>query len=142
MLSASTKKSLATALAGAALASALVVSGASAHYGFSSGHTYQDLRSPDAADAARAAANPPPPSSIAASVGKEYQDLRSPDTRDVAEGSRPTPAQQPVVDEPSEPSGFDLVSAAIGAVAAAALSLMLMATLSIRRPTGGRAASA
>ena len=146
MFSAAYKKRLATAMAGAALASALVVSGAYASHGYSAGHVYQDLRSPDAADAGRPAGDPPdvapPPSSIAASAAKQYQELRSPDTRDLAEGSRPTPVQQPVVDEPSEPSGFDLVSAAIGAIAAAGLSLVLMATLSMRRAPGRRAASA
>ena len=124
MPSATFKKRLTTALAAAALSSALAASGAYAHYGSQSG------ASPEVA---------PPASSIAASAAEEYQDLRS---AGVAEGSRPTPAQQPVVDEPSEPSGFDLVSAAIGAVAAGALSLVLMATLSMRRPTGRRAASA
>jgi hypothetical protein len=121
MPSATYKKRLATALAAAALASALAVSGAHAHYGS------QSVPSPEAA---------PPPSSIAASAGEEYQDLRS---AGLAEGSRPTPAQQPVVDEPS---GFDVVSAAIGAVAAAALSLVLMATIGMRRPAGRRAARA
>jgi hypothetical protein len=132
MFSATYKKRLATALAGAALASALVVSGASAD--------------PHAIDAANRAANPPaaapPPSSIAASAGDEYQDLRAPDTRDQAEGYSPTLEPQPVADGPSEPTGFDLVSAAIGAVAAGALSLVLMATLGLRRSTGRRPASA
>jgi hypothetical protein len=132
MFSAAYKKRLATALAGAALASALVVSGASAD--------------PHAIDAYNRAANPPevapPPSSIAAPAGDEYQDLRMPDTRDAAEGYAPTLEPQPVADEPSEPAGFDLVSAAIGAVAAGALSLVLMATLGLRRPAARRAASA
>ena len=44
----------------------------------------------------------PPPSSIAASAEDEYQSLRA-------------ATQQPSVDEPSEPSGFDFASAAIGA---------------------------
>jgi hypothetical protein len=123
MPSASYRKRLATALAAAALASALAVSGAHAHYG---------LQSPGSQEVA------PPPSSIAASAGEKYQDLRSAGSGEPA-GSRPTLAQQPVVDEPS---GFDLVSAAIGAVAATALSLVLIATLSTRRPTGRRAASA
>ncbi len=123
MPSATYKKRLATALAAAALASALAVSGAHAHYGS------QSVPSPEVA---------PPASSIAASAGEEYQALRSAGTGDLA-SARPAPAQQPVVDEPS---GFDPVSAVIGAVAAAALSLVLMATLSTRRPTGGRAASA
>jgi hypothetical protein len=119
MLSAAFKTRLATALAGAALASALVVSGASAD--------------PHAIDAHNRAVNPPPVASP--------QDLRMPDTRDQAEGYSPTLESHPVADEPSSPSGFDWVSAAIGAVAAAGLSLVLMATLGLRRPTR-RAASA
>jgi hypothetical protein len=156
MFPAAYKKRLATALAGAALASALAVSGAWAHYG------YQATESPDV---------PPPPSSIAVSAAEEYQELRSPDAVDAAReaGDPPsveTPAQtgsypvgevydkirppdtpvaantQPVAAEPAEPSGFDLVSAAIGAVAAGALSLLLMATLGTRGPAGRRPASA
>jgi hypothetical protein len=123
MPSAAYKKRLATAIAAAALASSMAVSGAHAHYG---------SQSPGSQEV------PPPASSIAASAGEEYQALRSTGTGDLA-SARPTPAPQPLVDEPS---GFDLVSAAIGAVAAAALSLVLIATLSTRRPTGRRAASA
>jgi hypothetical protein len=123
MPSASYKKRLATAMAAAALASAMAVSGAHAHYG---------SQSPGSQKV------PPPASSIAASAGEKYQDLRSAGSGEPA-GSRPTLAQQPVADEPS---GFDPLSAVIGAVAAAALSLVLMATLSTRRPTGRRAASA
>jgi hypothetical protein len=147
MFSPAFKTRLATALAGAALASALVVSGASAHYG-------QQTDNPEYV--------PPPPSSIAVSAAEEYQDLRSPDTRDLAdgyapgssqdlrapdtrdaaEGYQPELPQQPVADEPSEPSGFDWVSAAIGAIAAGALSLVLIATLGMRRPPRDRPASA
>jgi hypothetical protein len=123
MPSATYMKRLTTALAAAALASALAVSGAHAHYGS------QSVPPPEVA---------PPASSIAASAGEEYQALRSAGTGDLA-SVRPAPAQQPVADEPS---GFDPVSAVIGAVAAAALSLVLIATLSTRRPTGRRAASA
>ena len=121
MPSATYKKRLATALAAAALSSALAVSGAHAHYGS------QPVPSQEVA---------PPASSIAASAGEEYQDLRS---AGLAEVSRPTATQQPVVDEPS---GFDLVSAAATAPIAAALSLVLMATIGMRRPAGRRAASA
>lgn len=157
MFSAAYMKRLATALCGAALASAMAVSGASADPHAIDTHnralaegqsadTYQDLRSPDTVDAARAAGDPPevaaPPSSIAASAGDSYQDLRSPDTRDYAEGYAPPSQSQPVVDEPSEPAGFDLTSAAIGAVAAGGLSLLLMAILGMRRPAGRRPASA
>jgi|SRR5215204_3658950 len=123
MPSASYRKRLATALAAAALASALAVSGAHAHHGF---------QSPGSQEVA------PPASSIAASAGEEYRALRSAGTGNLA-SARPAPAQQPVADEPF---GFDPVSAAIGAVAAAVLSLVLMASLSTRRPTGRRAASA
>jgi hypothetical protein len=120
MYSAAYKKRLATAMAGAALASALAVSGASAHYGS------QPVSSPEVA---------PPPSSIAASAAEEYQDLRSPDAVEA-------PEPQPVADEPSEPAGFDLASAAIGAVVAGGLSLVLMATLGMRRAPRRRAAGA
>ena len=65
-----------------------------------------------------------------------------PDTVDAANGYYPTVAQQPVADEPSEPSGFDFVSAAIGAIAAGAVALLLMALLGLRRPPRGRPASA
>ena len=113
MFSAANRKSLTTALAGAALACALVVSGASADEG------YQDLRSPDAVDAARAAGDPPRVDG--------YQDLRSPDTRDQAENYQPTPESQPAADEPASPTGFDWASAAIGAAAGTALLVMLLA---------------
>ena len=73
---------------------------------------------------------PPPPSSIAASAGQEYEKLRAPG------------ASQPVVDEPSAPSGFDWVSAAIGAVAAAGVAVVSIAALGMRRPAARRAASA
>jgi hypothetical protein len=114
MFSAAYRKCLATAMVVAALAIALPVSGASADYGSHPGAT------PEVA---------PPPSSIATSAADEYQNLRA-------------ATQQPVVAEPSEPSGFDLVSAAIGAAVAGGLSLLLMASLSARRPTRRRPASA
>ncbi len=146
MFSPASKKRLTTALAGAALASALVVSGASADPHAIDAHNRATGEVPYVA---------PPASSIAASAGDEYsglrdpagpgaqgQDLRSPDTRDMAEGYAPTVEPQPVANAPSEPSGFDPVSAVIGAVAAGALSLLLMAALGIRRPTSRGAASA
>jgi hypothetical protein len=71
----------------------------------------------------------PPPSSIAVSAKDHYQSLRA-------------AAQPPTVDEPSETSGFDVASAAIGAAVAAGLSIVFAAGLGIRRPAGGRAASA
>jgi hypothetical protein len=136
---------LAVALTGAALATVALAPGASAI-------PYQDLRSPDAADAARTAGDAPPPSSIAASAGAVYQDLRSPDARDTAlppqlratglqsaqdlrspdardaaSGYSPPTASQPVVDESPASDGFDWSSAAIGAAAGAGLLLILIA---------------
>jgi hypothetical protein len=66
----------------------------------------------------------PPPSSIAASAGQdeEYEALRAP------RGSTPVAAA-----EPTAPTGFDWVSAAIGAVAAAGLALVSVAAISMRR---------
>jgi hypothetical protein len=75
---------------------------------------------------------PPPPSSIAASAGQEYEALRAPKTE----------ASQPVADQPSPPSGFDWVSAAIGAIATAGVAVVSIATLSMRKPAVRRAASA
>ena len=135
------KQRLATALAGAAIASALGASGASAHHGSQASEPPQV---------------PPPPSSIAAPAGEAYTDLRSPDAassdRSVdlrSPDSRNQPADYTatvvspaVADEPSEATGFDLTSAAIGAIAAAAVSLVLIATLGTRGPFGRRAASA
>lgn len=126
MFSPSTRKSLATALAGAALASAVAVSGASA-----------DLHAIDAA--ARAAGDLPETTAPSGSypVGEGYQDLRAPDTRDAAEGYAPTVDLEAVADEPSPTGGFDWVSAAIGAVAGTALLIVLLAFgggLARRRP--------
>jgi len=64
---------------------------------------------------------PPPPSSIAASAGEEYEALRAPDESTAA------------VDAPAVAGGFDWASAAIGAVAAAALSLVSLAAIATRR---------
>jgi hypothetical protein len=74
----------------------------------------------------------PPPSSIAASAGQEYEALRAPKTV----------ASQPVADQPSTPSGFDWVSAVIGAIAAAGVAVVFIAALGMRRPAARRAASA
>jgi hypothetical protein len=121
MCSAAYRKRLATVIASAAVASALAVSGASA----------QGSQPGSAREVA------PPPSSIAASAAEEYNDLRAPNGVEPA-----TPEPQPVADEPSEPAGFDLVSAAIGAVVGGGLSLVLMATLGMRRAPRSRPASA
>jgi hypothetical protein len=120
MFSATYKKRLATALAGAALASALVASAASAD--------------PHAIDAAAREADPP------AVAPAPHQDLRSPDTRDHAEDYQPTLAPQPAVEAPSSQGGFDLVSAAIGAAAGTGVVIVLLAAGGIarRRPPTGR----
>lgn len=78
-------------------------------------------------------APPPPPSSIAMSAGDEYEALRAPTTVVAPE---PVAASEPVA--PSAPTGFDWVSAAIGAAATAGLALVSLATMGTRR----RAASA
>jgi hypothetical protein len=77
---------------------------------------------------------PPPPSSIVVGSGQEYEyeQLRAPNT---------VPSQ-PAADEPSAPGGFDWVSAAIGAVAAAGVAVVSIAALGMRKPSARRAASA
>jgi hypothetical protein len=72
---------------------------------------------------------PPPPSLMAASAAKEYALLRACGAQD----DKTTVVSTPVHREPSPPVGFDWVSAAIGAAAAAGLSLVAMATLGMRR---------
>jgi hypothetical protein len=111
-------------LVGAALAAAVMAPGAfaqdtpgaDAHAALEAqsqpGISYDDVRSPDARDTTRAAS----PS----------EDVRSPDARDL-----PAPAfeSEPIVDVPSVPSGFDWISAAIGAAAGTGMLLVLMAFL-------------
>jgi hypothetical protein len=111
MFPAAYKKGLATALAGAALASGLAVSGASANY--------ERTQSPDAVP-------PPPPSSIAASAAEEYAKLRAPN-----QDSQPVPA-----DETPPSDGFDVLSAAIGAAAGAGVLIVALAAAGLvrRRP--------
>ena len=88
------------------------------------------LAAPAAAVTREASDVPPPPSLIAASAGQGYETLRAPG------------ASEPVADEPSAPRGFDWVSAAIGALAAAGVAVVSMATLAMRKPVARRAASA
>jgi hypothetical protein len=126
MLSAAFKKRLTNALAGAALASALAVSGASAA-------PAEQMIPRTTGDTPEVA---PPPSSIAESAAEEYEKLRA------QAADNPAPEPQPVADEPSGQGGFDFMSAAIGAVVAGAMSLVLMASLGMRRPTSRGAASA
>jgi hypothetical protein len=65
---------------------------------------YQDLRSPDARDAART------------SDQVAYQDLRSPDARDAGREPTSTPVPEPVVEIREVPQpGFDWGDAGIGA---------------------------
>jgi hypothetical protein len=85
--------------------------------------TYRDLRSADARDAARQVPR---------------QDLRSVDTRDAAQGYHPALEPQPVADGPSQPSGLDWVSAALGAAAGTGLLLVVMALAGARRLVGRR----
>ena len=79
---------------------------------------------------------PPPPSSIAASAAKEYAVLRACGGQD----DSTTVASAPLARKPSSPTGFDWVSAAIGAAAAGGLSLASVAALGMR--TGRHAADA
>jgi len=81
---------------------------------------------------------PPPPSSIAASAAKEYAALRACGRQD----DSTIVASAPIAREPSPPTGFDWVSATIGAIAAAGLSLVVAAVLGVRRRTGPQAATA
>jgi hypothetical protein len=119
MESRSVKRALATALAAAAAASAIGASTASARpVEFAPG---------SAADSVGSANVPPPPSSIATPAGQAYEELRSP------EAARPSADSQPVNDEPSPASGFDLASAAIGAVTGAGFVLVLMAAGGLAR---------
>jgi hypothetical protein len=89
----------------------------------SASNSYQDLRSPDARDAARPSEtrqysdlrSPDARDAAAASTQSAYQDLRSPDARDV--GRPPVEIPTPVVEIREVPgSGFDWGDAGIGAV--------------------------
>jgi hypothetical protein len=114
MSSLATKRVVATALAGAAIVSSL---GAPAVW---ARPVTGDI--PGAAgDVSGSPSVPPRPSSIAASAAEEYKDLRSP------------AKSQPVVEQPSSSDGFDLASAAIGAVAGTGLVIVLLATGGIAR---------
>ena len=77
----------------------------------------QDMRTPDARHLGEQAS----PS----------EDRRSPDARDIPA----PPESQPISEAPAAPSGFDPVSAAIGAAAGTGLLIVLMAFLG----TGGLA---
>ncbi len=117
------KRAAATALAGAALASALCAPAASAR-------PVEQFWPGASGDASASPSAPPPPSSIAVPAGKEYEELRA--AGQVADG--PTQAPQPIVDERSPAAGFDMPSAAIGAATGAGLMMVLLAAgLVVRR---------
>lgn len=116
MSSLAMKRALATALAGAAIASGIGASAASAR-------PVEQFITGSAGATAESPSVPPPASSIAAPAGNAYEELRSPG-QPVA---RPTGEPQPVVGEPTSPSGFDLPSAAIGATIGAGLVIVLLA---------------
>jgi hypothetical protein len=133
MFSTLSRTRVAGSLVCAALAAAIMAPGASAqdrpwadaHDALSApaepSISYDDLRSPDARDTTQAA-----------SPG---EDRRSPDARDI-----PAPAfeSEPIADVPAAPSGFDWISAAIGAAAGTGMLLVLMAFLGSGGLTGRR----
>ena len=104
-----TTRRLATGLSAAVLACAAIAPGAVAQ---------QDLRMPDTRDAA--------------TLSGGTQDLRSPDTRDLAAGYSPAYVPEPVSSSSSS-SGFDWVSAAIGAAAIGGVILLVVAGVGTRR---------
>ena len=116
MASLASKRAVATVLAGAAIASALGPPAVSA--------VPAEQYLPDAsARPSDSRSVPPPPSSIAASAVEDYEELRS----SGAGADRPAPLPQPVINEPSQPGGVDLPSAAIGAVTGAGLLILIVA---------------
>jgi hypothetical protein len=110
-----------TSLAAALAAGSLLVPAAAT--------AQQDLRSPDARDAA-------------ASV-RVAQDLRSPDARDAARPSAPATLQVTAAPEPlrSAPTGFDWPSALVGAGTIALLALAGVAAVAGRRRRHGPVAA-
>jgi hypothetical protein len=121
-----------TTTAGTLLATATL---AAAPAAASTQPVYQDLRSPDARDAAAAAMAKSPSQDLrspdardaaAAAMAKSpSQDLRSPDARDAANPVRPVVVQIPA--PPPEPdAGLAWDSAAIGALAGAGLMISLV----------------
>jgi hypothetical protein len=120
------RKIVTTALAGAALASAMVTSGASAMPD-SGDH---GLRSPAAVDSARPAGDPP--------STQPTEDHVFPGLAERARGSgAPNPAaaneSQQVVGEPSSSGGFDMPSAAIGAATGTGTVILLLAAGGLAR---------
>jgi hypothetical protein len=138
MFSTFSRTRVAGALIGAAIALTVVGPGSAAA---------QDMRTPDAVDAAEPAAPtdargvttyPDVRTPDARDSGQEAspsEDRRSPDARDFP---APTFESQPVSQAPSSPGGFDLLSAAIGAAAGTGLLLVLTAFLTIGGLSGRR----
>jgi hypothetical protein len=119
MRSISIKQTLATAMAGVAIAAAVAAPAASAA---------QDLRSADAMDAAIRAERKDQrsPDAVDAARAGQRQDLRSPDAFDAATRSDPAvPAQTTAVASPPS-GGFDWVSGAIGAAGTGSLIVLLV----------------
>ena len=107
-----TKKAMATALAGAAIATSLGPSAAPA--------------APGESDAAGAPCVAPPPSLMAASAADEYSRLR-------AECASLASTTQPAPGDASALGGFDTPSAAIGAAAGTGVLIVLLVTGGIVR---------
>ena len=105
---------LARALACGLVASAFAAPAASAY----PGSGYQDLRSPDARDAGRAA------------EARDYQDLRSPDARDAAGRYVSDVASENVTADAPGSGGFDWSTAGISAAALSGLLILSIAVLS------------
>lgn len=116
-LLATTASVAALACAGAAPATAMPGSQTKA----SEASAVQDLRSPDAIDAANGYSPSVAPEPVAVS-----RDLRSPDVRDAAAGYDPQPVDLPVTITGTG-DGFDWVSAAIGGAVLGGLILLLVA---------------
>jgi hypothetical protein len=89
----------------------------------------QDLRSPDARDAASGYR----PSVDTAQSGTVAQDLRSPDARDAATGYRPTLELSQPTAQPTSPGGFDWLSWSIGVVAATGLLAVITVAITTHR---------
>jgi hypothetical protein len=112
MSSLALKRTVATALAAATIASTIGATAVSAR-------PVEQSVPGEAASPVAPESVPPPPSSIAAPAGDAYEELRAPDE----------PSRQPTGD----PSGFDLVSAAIGAAAASGLIIVMLAVGGLAR---------
>ena len=113
-----TRKAMATALAGAAIASSLAAPAVSAR-------PVEQYLPSASGGATHAPSVPPPPSSIAASAAEEYEELRS-------AGAAATESP-PEVDVPTASGGFDLPSAAIGAAGGTGLLIALLAAGGVAR---------